>query len=246
MTEVYTTQFTSPKGLGRVAIQALLLGFLGGVCCSVILFFSTNSQVMRLSLYGLALTIFHAAEFFITAIYNPQALVADSFLLNHSNMYAMAHILALTEWGLSTVLFPQGSSFSSLTFYVGLILTILSQLVRSGAMATAGASFHHLIQTQQADHHRLVRHGLYRYMRHPSYSGFFFWTIGTQLLLGNAIMTIVLTIVAWQFFARRIPYEEESLQKQYPDEYAAYHDETTFSGVPFVHTQKLFKTSKVS
>lgn len=40
--------------------------------------------------------------------------------------------------------------------------------------------------------------------RHPSYAGFFYWAIATQLLLGNYIATIGFAVVLYRFFSSRI------------------------------------------
>lgn len=42
------------------------------------------------------------------------------------------------------------------------------------------------------------------YSRHPSYAGFFYWALGTQLLLGNPLSALVFAVVLWRFFSRRI------------------------------------------
>lgn len=44
------------------------------------------------------------------------------------------------------------------------------------------------------------------YFRHPSYFGFFIWSIGTQVLLINPVCTVGYTVVTWRFFRDRIPY----------------------------------------
>lgn len=40
--------------------------------------------------------------------------------------------------------------------------------------------------------------------RHPSYFGFFYWAMGTQIALANPVSTLVFAIVLWRFFNRRI------------------------------------------
>lgn len=40
--------------------------------------------------------------------------------------------------------------------------------------------------------------------RHPSYAGFFYWALGTQLVLQNPVSSIVYVILLWNFFSRRI------------------------------------------
>ena len=76
----------------------------------------------------------------------------------------------------------------------------------------------------------------YKVFRHPSYVGFYYWAVGTQLLLGNVLNTILFATAAWMFFHRRIPYEEESLTLLFPDEYPEYVA-CTWIGIPFITTK---------
>jgi len=75
----------------------------------------------------------------------------------------------------------------------------------------------------------------YQYLRHPSYFGFYYWSIGTQLVLGNFISAILFAIASWMFFHRRIPFEEQTLLKLFPEEYPDYRNKT-FIGIPFIKT----------
>jgi hypothetical protein len=43
-----------------------------------------------------------------------------------------------------------------------------------------------------------------RYLRHPSYFGWFWWVVGTQALLTNPLCLVGYTIVSWKFFDARI------------------------------------------
>jgi len=70
-----------------------------------------------------------------------------------------------------------------------------------------------------------------RYLRHPSYFGWFYWSVGTQLVLCNPICTIAYAAAAWYFFHDRIPYEETLLVKFYGEKYTKYA-ESTVIGIP--------------
>jgi len=61
-----------------------------------------------------------------------------------------------------------------------------------------------------------------RYLRHPSYTGFFYWGIGTQLLLMNPVSVIGYAIVLFRFFKSRIEYEEKFLIDFFGNEYIEY------------------------
>lgn len=84
------------------------------------------------------------------------------------------------------------------------MLLLVGQVVRTIAMAQAASNFNHHVQSQHQQGHVLVNTGLYRYLRHPSYFGFFWWGLGTQLVLGNMVCFVGYSLVLWQFFSSRI------------------------------------------
>ena len=99
-----------------------------------------------------------------------------------------------------------GSSISGLLL-LGFVLTAVGQVVRTLAMAQAASNFNHHVQVEHKAGHVLVTHGLYRFLRHPSYFGFFWWGLGTQLVLGNVVCLVGYAVVLWQFFSSRIQRE---------------------------------------
>ena len=84
--------------------------------------------------------------------------------------------------------------------------------------------------------HELVTTGIYRYLRHPSYTGWFWWSVGTQLVLGNPLCFVAYACASYSFFADRIPFEEETLRDFYPREYPAYAART-FVLIPFLRAR---------
>ena len=119
----------------------------------------------------------------------------------------------------------------------GLVFVFVGQISRSLAMITCGESFNHIIQKSKKDNHALVTFGIYKYLRHPSYFGFFYWSIGTQLMLGNCISSILFSGASYMFFNTRIPFEEKTLLKLFPDQYPEYLN-TTIIGIPFIKKTK--------
>jgi protein-S-isoprenylcysteine O-methyltransferase len=72
-------------------------------------------------------------------------------------------------------------------------------------------------------------------LRHPSYVGFFYWAVGTQLLLCNPFSTILYTIAAWTFFRHRIVFEERTLRALFSGgEYECYASKT-YIGIPLLY-----------
>jgi protein-S-isoprenylcysteine O-methyltransferase len=203
---------TGSRSLSFIGLQAWCLGntFAGGLLLTIYLI-SNNSPWWRLPAFFTCLALFHFLEYYTTAHYNVPATRASSFLLfSNGSAYTTAHALATLEIVLS--------NFSSryqllianpLVIAVGLILIIVGQIARSVAMAHAGTNFNHTIARERKESHVLVQDGIYAWLRHPSYFGFFWWALGTQLLVGNKICLLGYTVVLWRFFARRISGESE-------------------------------------
>lgn len=184
--------------------------------------------------FVLFLCIFHLCEFFVTAIWNPSVLDASSFVINHSKAYTIAMLLSCCEFFARLLFFP--SVQNKLLAIVGFVLAIMGQITRSLAMITCGESFNHIIQQTKKKNHVLVTNGVYGYLRHPSYFGFFYWSIGTQLMIGNFLNATCFLSASWYFFHRRIPYEESTLLIMYPEEYPIYIKKTII-GIPFINSQ---------
>lgn len=140
----------------------------------------------------------------------------QAFLLQNGWNYHAAHLAGLLEFLLEHLFLPpsQQSSHSttiatlltrpSTLTYVGFCLVVFGQHLRSTAMIHASSNFSHQVAHKKRDDHRLVTTGVYAWVRHPSYTGFFTWAIATQLVLANPIMTLVFAVVLWRFFSSRI------------------------------------------
>ncbi|CAI9785172.1 unnamed protein product [Fraxinus pennsylvanica] len=115
----------------------------------------------------------------------------------------------------------------------GLLMVIIGEVIRKLAIVTAGRSFTHLIRIHHEEHHKLVTHGVYAYVRHPSYCGFFIWSLGTQIMLCNPLSALAFALVVWRFFQQRIRYEEFFLRQFFGIEYEEYATQT-YSGIPFL------------
>ena len=93
--------------------------------------------------------------------------------------------------------------FLALIRSTGILCIIIGECVRKVAIFTAGRHFTHDIKISKRSGHTLIQRGIYRYVRHPGYAGFFIWSIGTQLLLLNPICTIMFGNITWRFFKER-------------------------------------------
>ena len=70
-------------------------------------------------------------------------------------------------------------------------------------MHTCSDNFSHIIVEHQPKDHKLVTHGVYSVLRHPSYVGWFYFAIGTQIVLANPISFVAYVVATWKFFADR-------------------------------------------
>ena len=242
--ELYS-QFATTRGLGRNAMISAILSGLWGIHATLLVLFTlerlgiSSSGILdgdRLAMacqwcfYVCTMTSFHLLEFFTTAVFNPTVTSSESYLVNHSKAYTAAFIIAFLEFWIRFAFVPRASLIA---FAVGALLVVVAQIIRSSAMITCGESFNHLIQTAKKENHTLITHGIYKYLRHPSYVGFYYWSIATQLVLNNWFSVCMFSAASWMFFRRRIPYEEESLLQLFPDEYAGYA-KRTWVGIPFI------------
>jgi protein-S-isoprenylcysteine O-methyltransferase len=142
----------------------------------------------------------------------------------------MALTAAMIEYTIEAYFFPSWKSIGW-NVYVGFVMVLTSQCLRSAAMMTAGSNFNHYVQYTKDDSHVLVTHGVYKYLRHPAYTGFYYWGIGTQLMLWNPICVCLYAYALGKFFGGRIPFEEERL-KEFFDDYGDYMNRT-FVLIPY-------------
>lgn len=182
--------------------------------------------------YLMSLSFFHLSEFVFTALFNTKEVTTDSFLLNHSIEYGVAALASWVEFFIEAFLFPSLKK-SLYTRFIGLFLVLFGEAFRKLAMYTAGTNFNHYVQEARQQDHVLVTKGVYRLIRHPSYFGWFYWSIGTQILLANPICTVLYAITTWKFFKSRIMFEEFYLLKFFGKQYSNYQKKTP-SGIPFV------------
>ena len=222
--------FINPHSVGRNGVLGLCVGAAFGL--SLALSLTTSSTTFLISLYVLFLSSFHALEFLTTALFNPTQVTSTSFVIDHSLEYTCALLSSITELLLRILLaflFPTHLSppTFTLTAAVGFLLCLTGQSVRAIAMCTCGDNFNHIIQTEDTtENHKLVKHGIYSFLRHPSYTGWFYWSIGTQVLLGNRINFVGYVFASYKFFKARIPFEENTLVDLFGKEYEEYRNVT--------------------
>lgn len=224
------------RSLSGIAMRAFCLGgaLMLGLGLTVLLAYN-GSRLWRPCFFLFTLSIFHFLEFYITAAYNTPVANVASYLLVNGDQYQQANAMAFLETLVTSYFFPnwQASFHSPLVIAPGIMMIVVGQFVRSTAMAQAGTNFNHIVQSRKNDGHELVTHGVYSYFRHPSYFGFFWWGIGTQVMLGNVFCFFAYVGILWFFFMRRITHEEKHLVEFFGDEYNEYKEQTR-TWIPFI------------
>lgn len=167
----------------KVVIHSIFLSILFCVSTQILTTncFHTNPALVLLSVHILLLCLFHFLEFLITAYNQPETVNIDAFLLNKNFEYQMAIVGSLTEFGIEAYFFPEWKFAFRFVILLGLFLAIVGDTIRKSAMITAGHNFHHVIQTEPKPNGQLITSGIYGVFRHPSYVGWFYWTIGNQV-----------------------------------------------------------------
>lgn len=153
-------------------------------------------------------------------------------MLNHSSAYILAAVASWIEFCAEVYLWPWLKQ-STWPLILGIVVCVAGEILRKLAIITANTNFNHIVQFRKVEGHTLVTHGVYKYMRHPSYAGWFWWSIGTQIVMANPVCVILYAIASWKFFHERILIEEVTLVNFFQRQYVDYQ-ERTCSGVPFV------------
>jgi protein-S-isoprenylcysteine O-methyltransferase len=173
-------------------------------------------------------SLFHIGEFLFVKYFHNETLSFDSFLLNNSVAYTLCMLLSFCEH-----FFSLTNIFHSSTVWVGLTVATLGIIIRWLALYTAGNNFTHQISHQKKSQHSLVTGGIYAVSRHPGYAGWFWWTLGLQVLVGNCFCLCLFAWVSWRFFRNRILFEEHLLVEFFGHEYVIYRDSVSV-GIPFI------------
>nr|XP_033778704.1 protein-S-isoprenylcysteine O-methyltransferase isoform X2 [Geotrypetes seraphini] len=151
--------------------------------------------------------------------------------------YTLAAVSSWVEFTIEKIIYPEMKQITWLSV-IGLLMVLFGESLRKAAMLTAGSNFNHIIQNEKSESHILVKSGVYSWFRHPSYVGWFYWSIGTQILLCNPVCVVGYTLASWRFFRERIEEEEFTLILFFGEQYLDYKRKVP-SGLPFISGAKV-------
>jgi protein-S-isoprenylcysteine O-methyltransferase Ste14 len=102
---------------------------------------------------------------------------------------------------------------------LGLIIELAGVWLALGARIQRG----YFSPDENSDSHRaLIRHGLYRFIRHPIYTGEFLVILGWPFEYGAPITLLLTAVLGFTFANRRIRHEEADMIAEHGDAYVAY------------------------
>ena len=107
---------------------------------------------------------------------------------------------------------------------VGLILSLMGTAIRMIAIRTLGDFFTYELCIRKE--HTIIQHGLYKYIRHPSYTGSLFEVIGMMVVARSLIGLLVFLAAAGLLFKIRIEREERMLREEFGVSYIEYSKRT--------------------
>eukprot|EP01090_Pellita_catalonica_P000832 TRINITY_DN10591_c0_g1_i1.p1 TRINITY_DN10591_c0_g1~~TRINITY_DN10591_c0_g1_i1.p1 ORF type:complete len:236 (-),score=18.87 TRINITY_DN10591_c0_g1_i1:25-732(-) len=218
----YNSGVFHDKGNGSTAVIAYCVGLTAGLGLAVALL---SHSFWNLGAYLFFLGFFHFSEYFMVALFNPTMLSTNSFLVNHSKEYLIATGASFVEYFVERFFFPNFKGFWPIV-WLGIIVAVIGSSIRLVGMYTAAQNFTHEVQTKKRDEHTLTTDGIYKYIRHPGYMGWFYFSIATQVLLVNPICAAGFAWKSWEFFSDRIYHEEIGLIEFFGEEYEEYRKRT--------------------
>ncbi|MEO8034687.1 MAG: isoprenylcysteine carboxylmethyltransferase family protein [Acidobacteriota bacterium] len=103
---------------------------------------------------------------------------------------------------------------------LALALVAAGVLLRAAAIATLRHSF--TVDVAVSDDQQLIRHGPYRYVRHPSYTGMLLIFLGLGLGMGNWYSVAAVMVPVLLALAYRIRIEEQAMREAFGTVYDDY------------------------
>jgi protein-S-isoprenylcysteine O-methyltransferase Ste14 len=114
----------------------------------------------------------------------------------------------------------------------GAVIMLLGVALRWYAIRVLGRFFTRNVAIRQD--HEIIRAGPYRYIRHPSYSGYLLAALGLGIAMDNWLALGILLVMNAAAFGYRIHVEESALVAAFGQDYVAYQ-QTTRRILPLIY-----------
>jgi len=143
--------------------------------------------------------------------------------------------LSLNLWKEDTI-FKKAMSFWGFTpnnfvIIFGILLFVFGFALRFYSIRTLGSLF--TFEVGMRKNHKLITHGPYTFIRHPSYLGYICLSLGMYLFFATFMGMILTLVTCFFFYTKRIPLEEQVLLDNFGDEFKQYKKKTK-KLIPFI------------
>jgi protein-S-isoprenylcysteine O-methyltransferase len=168
------------------------------------------------------LLLFHVLEFVGIIIFRPSQLEPDSFLLYNAVAYQIAIGIMLGELFLENQFCHTWKVWaSSILLYPKVLIAIAGLGIRFIAFWNLGTDFDHALFGKR-DNRKLITSGIHSLERHPSYVGFWIFTVALNAIFFNIFHLFFATTVLFFFYKKRIIIEERLMKKTFGDQFTSY------------------------
>jgi protein-S-isoprenylcysteine O-methyltransferase Ste14 len=113
----------------------------------------------------------------------------------------------------------------------GIVLICFGAIIRWISIFTLKKYF--TVNLKVTKEQKIIDYGIYKYIRHPSYTGLLLSHIGLGLVFCNAISFVLMTIPLFMWIIIRIKLEETMLIETFKDQYLEYMKKTKRL-IPFI------------
>jgi protein-S-isoprenylcysteine O-methyltransferase Ste14 len=137
-------------------------------------------------------------------------------------------------WVIITLCFTFGFTFASYKVWslinlviaiIGVVVIILGATIRWIAIIQLSSAF--TVDVAISNDHKLKTDGIYKYVRHPSYSGLLLIMVGFAISLNSVMSLIVIILPMLAAILYRIYVEEQMLISEFGDTYTNYKMHTS-------------------
>lgn len=231
------------NSLLEISTVGALLGAV--VACSVTCAIVLGGKYWDTLVYIAFLCMYYLNEFIATAQYQTSELNSKLFMIyanrgNKEFFYVQCMTLfeaflrrGLLKYKFGPVRHLLQHNIATTWIVTGLTLIGGGMFIRRTAMRECGESFNHIIQTSKGSQ-KLVSTGIYAWLRHPSYLGFYLFAVGIQIFLRNWISLLLTMAILSAFFKKRIEFEEWFLiNRIFGEKYVKYSAQVGH-WIPFV------------
>lgn len=125
-----------------------------------------------------------------------------------------------------------GHTLFDLIGYTGMYISIILSLIALALISNGWYHIYHKYWSADEGKGRVVKTGVYRYIRHPQYTGFLLLTVGMLFNWATLPTLIAWPIMVWMY-VRLAKREEKDMINEFGEEYIMYMNKTKMF-IPFV------------